>query len=93
MRLIEGLFLKLVGFLERRGGRKEVPLHIEFSRGQQFGHIVALVEGLGFSDPRGQFFRHGSARFVVFGIVIENRRIDGPVLIELRGKFDEVARR
>src|SRR5208337_56067 len=46
--LIERLFLELIGVLERGRGWKRVPLHVEFGRGQEFGHVIALVENVGF---------------------------------------------
>ena len=44
-------------------------------------------------DLRGQFRGHGLAGLVVLGKMIEHRRIAGPMLVELRGKLDEIARR
>ena len=46
-----------------------MPLHVEFGRGQQLGHVVALVEGVRFLDLRCQICRHGRAGFVVFRVV------------------------
>src|SRR5277367_295836 len=41
----------------------------------------------------GDYFGgHGSAGFVVMGVVTKDIRIERPVFIELRGKLDEVAR-
>src|SRR5208337_382484 len=88
--LIERLLLELIGFLERSGGRKRVPLYVEFGRGQEFRHVIALVESFRFLDFGYEIFRHRRTGFVVLRIVGKNQGIAGPMLVELRGKFDEV---
>ena len=49
MGLFERLLLELIRFLERGVRRKGVPLHVEFRRGKEFGHVIAFVEGHAFS--------------------------------------------
>ena len=91
-----GLFQRLgfecIRLLDGRTCRKRVPHHVQFGRGQQLGGVVALVEGVRLLDLRQQLSRHGCAGLVVLGVMLENRRVGGPMLIELRGKLDKVAR-
>ena len=61
MGLLESLRLERIRFFQRRAGRERVPLHIEFCRRQQFGQVVALVEGFRLLDLGGEFRRHRRA--------------------------------
>src|SRR5208283_2622856 len=53
--------------------------------------IVAAVEFRRFLDLGNQFSGHGRARLVVLRVVIENCRVECPMLVELRGELYEVA--
>ena len=88
--LLQSLFLEVVGVFEWRAGRQRVPLHIELRGGQQFGEVVALVEGFRLLDFGHELRGHGCAGLVVLGVMIEHGGIAGPVLVELRWEFDEI---
>src|SRR5208337_2543865 len=63
---------------------------IKFSRGQQFGGVVALVEGVCLLDPLYQLCWHGRAGLVVLCIVLEDCWASSPMFVELRRKLHEV---
>ena len=67
-----------------------MPLHVELSRGEQFGERVTLIKFIGRAQLRYQFGGHGRAGLIVAGIVCEHGRIFGPVFVELRWEFDEI---
>jgi hypothetical protein len=49
------------------------------------------MKGLRFPDPGRKFLRHRGAGFAVLRVVGEDLGMEGPVLVELRGKFDKVS--
>ena len=92
MRPLERFGFEGVGILKGRARRQGVPLKIELGRGENLREQIALVEGLRLYDFCGQRGGHGRTGFVVARVVRKHRRIAGPVLVELRGKLDKVAR-
>ena len=69
-----------------------MPLHVELGGAEHLGERVALVERFGLPDLVDQRLRHRRAGLVVHRVVREHLRVERPVLVELRGKLDEVAR-
>ena len=55
--------------------------------------LEAFVEGRRLADLRHQVRRHRRAGLVMLCVVREDARLERPVLVELRGELDEVARR
>ena len=69
-----------------------MPCHVEQGRAQVFGRGETLVERSRALQLLDQILRHRRSGLIVLRIVRENRRLQSPVLVELRGEFDEVAR-
>ncbi len=92
MGLGERLLLEGVGVLQGRVGGQRVPLHVEFGGGKKLGHVVALVERGSFVELCSQILRHGSVGLIMLCIVAEDFGMGGPVLVELGGELDKVAR-
>ncbi len=90
--LAEGGLLEGVGVSHFCRRRQDVPLHVEFGGREQLCEDVALVESVGLLDLCGEFGRHRCAGLVVLRVVSEDAGVGGPVLVELRGELDEVAR-
>src|SRR6185437_15169247 len=57
-----------------------------------FGEGISLIEGGGFLDLRDEVGGHWFAGLVVFRVMLHDLWVRCPVLIELRGELDEVAR-
>ena len=68
-----------------------MPLHIQLGGGQKFRQHVTLVELGRLFDLVHQGLRHRLVGLIVHGIVREYRRVERPMLVELRREFDEVA--
>jgi len=83
--------LERVDIFERSAGGYGVPLHIQLGCGNNLRQQISLVELSGFANLCGEFRGHGLAGLVVLREMIEYLRIAGPMLVELRWEFDEVA--
>ena len=91
-RPLQRLRLEFVDILLRHIGSELVPLHVEFRGRQQFTELVALIPGLRFLDLVHQRLWDRLPRLVVHRIMLEDLRIKGPVLVELRRELDKIAR-
>src|SRR5580698_9778046 len=91
--LVERRLLESIRILQRGTGRQHVPLHVELGCGEELRHVIALVEVLCPLDLRSELRRHDGAGLIVARVMLEDRRVSGPVLVELRGKLDEISRR
>src|SRR5579884_2534300 len=92
MRLLQRFRFKSIGLLRRRTWRKRMPLHVQLGRGQQLSDLVPFVERRRLLDLCHQFGGHWLPGFVMLRVVLEDRRIDSPMLVELRRKLHKVAR-
>ncbi|MNE63971.1 hypothetical protein D3C80_1593540 [compost metagenome] len=70
-----------------------MPVHIQQRRAKQFGHFVTFVELRGIEHFLAQGIWHRFACLIVPGKTGKNLRMAGPMLIDLRREFDEIARR
>ena len=69
-----------------------MPREIQQRRGKELGEAESLIECAGLLDLAYQRLRHRRAGLIMLGLVGEHRRLEGPVLVELRWKLDEIAR-
>ena len=84
--------LEAIHILPRRACRQRVPLHVELRGRQKLAQGVALAPFVGGLDLVHQALRNHRAAFVIHRIMLEHFGIERPVLVELGGKFDKVAR-
>src|SRR5215469_8307486 len=68
-----------------------MPSHIELRRRDYFGERISLIELLSLLHLGHQLRGHWRSGLVMFRVMIEDRRIAGPVLVELRWEFHEIA--
>ena len=69
-----------------------MPVHVDERAGEHLGEVVALVEVFAATNGVREVRGHKFASDVVFGVVAEDVGVRGPILVELRGELDEVAR-
>src|SRR3954451_10227884 len=88
----EGICFELVDVLPRRGRGQRVPIEIEPRRLQRLADLIALVERSGGEDLLHQILRDRLVRLIMHRVVREDLRIERPILVELGGELDEIAR-
>ena len=92
MGLLQRLFFEGIRLLQGCAGRKRVPLHVELRSRNQFRELISLIEPRGVFDLGYQIGRHGRAGSVMFGVMREHTRIEGPMFVELRRELHKVSR-
>lgn len=88
---VEGSLLK-GDRVDRLFGRNSMIIHIEEGSGQKFGIDKALAVGLSGSNLRDKSIGDSLASLIMFGIFLHNLRVAAPILHNLTGEFDKVAR-
>ena len=87
----EGTYILGALELGQFGRRELMPLHVQDGGGAKLAGGEALVEGEGLADLLHHFGRDGLAGFPVVGIVGQDFRDKGEVLVELGEHLHEVA--
>ena len=91
-RCVQGPCVRSRGDVEAAGIRQRMQVEVDERAGGVFDRREALIEGARREQPVEQCFRHRLAGAEMARVPLQDLRHLQPVLVELRGQFDEVAR-